>query len=152
MNAKVIFDDMIRMFSDQGFSPRINENADEIFVNAPLNHIYEKIALFVHFYTGYYTVDAYLPTQSDKKDIRHELLQLCNLINYNSHFGCLSIDDNCRVCYRYAVSYDEATEKNVRESIYLPCYTLNRSSLAFSGVMKGAAAEEVFDSVFNEIK
>ncbi|MBQ7989764.1 MAG: YbjN domain-containing protein [Oscillospiraceae bacterium] len=152
MNSKIIFDDMIRLFSDMGFSPRLNENADEIFVNAPLNHVYEKISIFVHFYTEYYTVDAYLPTQTDKPEIEVELLRLCNLVNYNSHFGCLSLDDNGRVCYRYALSYSDATAENVRESIYLPCYTLHRTSLAFSGVLSGAAAGEVFDSVFNEIK
>ncbi|MBQ3918869.1 MAG: hypothetical protein II695_04275 [Oscillospiraceae bacterium] len=152
MESKIIFDEMIRLFADLGFSPRISADADEIFVNAPLNHVYEEISMFIHFYTDYYTVDAYLPTQTDKDDIRKELLVLCNLINYNSHFGCLSIDDNGRVCYRYAVAYKEALPESVRESIYLPCYTLNRSSLAFSGVINGAEADEVFGSVFNEIK
>lgn len=150
MESRMIFDEMVRLFAELEFSPQISAGADEIYVSAPLNKIYEKADLFIHFYTEYYTVDAYLPTDTADTVIQTELLRLINLINYNSPFGCMSLDENGRVCYRYSASFADVSEASVRESVYLPCYTLNRFSSAFKDVSCGKSAAESFNGSFAE--
>ena len=81
MESKIIFDEMIRLFAQLEFSPRISEGADEIYVSAPLNKTYEKADMFIHFYQEYYTVDAYLPTDTQDAGILTESSVLANIIN-----------------------------------------------------------------------
>ncbi len=150
MESKTIFDEMVRLFAELEFSPQISPGADEIYVCAPLNNIYEKADMFIHFYSEYYTLDAYLPADTDQDAIQTELLKLLNLINYNSPFGCMSLDENGRICCRYSASYADVSAGTVRESVYLPCFTLNRFTPAIKAVCGGSSASEAFDAIFRE--
>lgn len=144
MNEDTIFREIVEFFARSELSPRINEEKNEIYVNAPLGKIYEKADIFVRFARDYYTVEAYIKTAGRNEG---KVLRLLNLINLSMDNCTVALDEDRIVC-RCTQYIEGATDPLVRQSIYQPMYTLNLFSPAFKAVSEnGKDHAEEFEKI-----